>query len=116
MYTYWNDVLCDLVVWKNMLILTFAFFSCSIAALEGAVESLSSGGAIELSLIHPQLTLLRDYDQPLERYDDYEDDDGELRAESSLAEKFGEFSLSAIINSLSLTRNLHLITRPLWSV
>lgn len=48
---------------------------------------------MELPLIRPQLTLLQDYSQPLERYDDYEDDEGELRAESNLAEKFGEFPL-----------------------
>lgn len=60
------------------------------AALEDAVEALTSGGAIELPLIRPQLTLMQDYSQPLERYDDYEDDEGELRAESNLAEKFGE--------------------------
>lgn len=59
-------------------------------ALEDAIEALSSGGAIELPLIRPQLTLMHDYNQPLERYDDYEDDEGELRAESNLAEKFGE--------------------------
>ena len=45
-----------------------------------------------MPLIRPQLTLLQDYSQPLERYDDYEDDEGELRAESNLAEKFGEFA------------------------
>lgn len=66
------------------------FFSL-LAALEDAIEALSSGGAIEMPLIRPQLTLLQDYSQPLERYDDYEDDEGELRAESNLAEKFGEF-------------------------
>ncbi|MEQ2164342.1 hypothetical protein GOODEAATRI_005691, partial [Goodea atripinnis] len=81
--------------------------------LDGAVEALSSRGAIDLPLIRPQLTLLPDYNQPLERYDDYEDDEGELRAESSLAERFGDFPLPAIINSLSLTGNLHLVTWPL---
>lgn len=55
-------------------------------------EALSSGGATEFPLVQPQLTLIQDYSLPLERYDDYEDDEGELRAESSLAEKFGEFS------------------------
>uniref|UniRef100_A0A8D3EBW1 Multiple EGF-like-domains 6b n=1 Tax=Scophthalmus maximus TaxID=52904 RepID=A0A8D3EBW1_SCOMX len=60
----------------------------SCIPLEDAVEALSSGGPIELPLIRPQLTLLQDYSQPLERYDDYEDDEGELRAESNLAEKF----------------------------
>lgn len=54
------------------------------------VEALSSGGAIEFPLIHPPITLVQDYNLPLERYDDYEDDEGELRAESNLAEKFGE--------------------------
>lgn len=64
--------------------------ACFLAALEDAIEALSSGAAIELPLIQPLLTLMQDYNQPLERYDDYEDDDGELRAESNLAEKFGE--------------------------
>lgn len=67
---------------------------CLHTALEDTVEALSSGGAIELPLIQPLLTLIHDYNQPLERYDDYEDDEGELRAESNLAEKFGEFSTS----------------------
>lgn len=61
-----------------------------LTALEDAIEALSSGGPIELPLIRPQLTLMQDYSQPLERYDDYEDDEGELRAESNLAEKFGD--------------------------
>ena len=60
----------------------------NFTALEEAVEALSGTGAIELP--YPQLTLLHDYNQPLERYDDYEDDEGELRAESNLEEKFGE--------------------------
>lgn len=60
------------------------------AALEDTVEALTSGAPIELPLLRPQLTLVHDYSQPLERYDDYEDDEGELRAESNLAEKFGE--------------------------
>lgn len=54
-------------------------------------EALSSGGATEFPLVEPQLTLIQDYRLPLERYyGDYEDDEGELRAESNLAEKFGE--------------------------
>lgn len=69
---------------------------CLPTALEDAVEALSSGGTIELPLIRPQLTLIQDYSQPLERYDDYEDDEGELRAESNLAEKFSEFSLKPL--------------------
>lgn len=64
--------------------------SCSSAALEDVFEALSSGGATEFPLVQPQLTLIEDYSLPLERYDDYEDDEGELRAESNLAEKFGE--------------------------
>lgn len=69
--------------------------SClSPAALEDAIEALSSGGAMELPLIRP-LLLMQDNNQPLERYDDYEDDEGELRAESNLAEKFGEYPLKA---------------------
>ena len=81
-------------IWND----TYAFWlMCAVcifsptAALEGAIEALSSGGTIELPLARPQLTLLQDYGQPLERFDDYEDDEGELRAESNLAEKFGEF-------------------------
>lgn len=72
----------------NPVFIIWPFFPSS--ALEDAVEALSSGGPIELPLIRPQLTLLQDYSQPLERYDDYEDDEGELRAESNLAEKFGD--------------------------
>lgn len=53
-------------------------------------EALSSGGATEFPLPRPQVTIIQDYSLPLERYDDYEDDEGELRAESNLAEKFGE--------------------------
>ena len=53
------------------------------------MEALSSGGAIELPLPRPQLTLLQEHSQALERYDDYEDDEGELLAESTLQEKFG---------------------------
>lgn len=62
------------------------------AALGNTVEALSSGSQdIVGTLAQPQLALLQDYNQPLERYDDYEDDDaGELLAESMLAEKFGE--------------------------
>lgn len=73
------------------------FFFFLTVALEDAVEALSSGGSIELPLIRPQLTLLQDYSQPLERFDDYEDDEGELRAESNLAEKFGEFHLKPLL-------------------
>lgn len=42
---------------------------------------------------------MQDYSQPLERYDDYEDDEGELRAESNLAEKFGESPLKSVERS-----------------
>lgn len=64
-------------------------WECSSAALEDVFEALSSGGATEFPLVQPRLTLIQDYSLPLERYDDYEDDEGELRAESNLAEKFG---------------------------
>lgn len=75
-------------------------------------EALSSGGATEFPLVQPQLTLIQDYSLPLERYDDYEDDEGELRAESSLAEKFGEFSPPPESDPLVITnRKLYLITR-----
>lgn len=73
------------------------------------VEALSSGGAIEFPLIRPPITLVQDYDLPLERYDDYEDDEGELRAESNLAEKFGE-SPPQTCYPLIINRILYLIT------
>uniref|UniRef100_A0A671PNQ7 Multiple epidermal growth factor-like domains protein 6 n=1 Tax=Sinocyclocheilus anshuiensis TaxID=1608454 RepID=A0A671PNQ7_9TELE len=62
---------------------------CGCDALERAVEELSSPAVVERPLLH--LTLLQDYPQPLELYHDYEDDDGfgELRADSTLSEKFG---------------------------
>lgn len=57
-------------------------------ALERAVEELSSPVVVERPLVH--LTLLQDYPQSLERYNDYEEDGfGELRAESTISEKFG---------------------------
>ncbi len=49
-------------------------------------ELVSSGQAVDRP--RPQLTILQDSEQILERYDDYEDDAGELRAESTLTEKF----------------------------
>lgn len=51
-------------------------------------------------MLRPQITLVQDYNLPLERYDDYEDDEGELRAESNLAEKFGESSMNGSLSSL----------------
>lgn len=68
-------------------------------------EALSSGGATEFPLVQPQLTLVQDYSLPLERYGDYEDDEGELRAESNLAEKFGESSPPSVTCSLSCTES-----------
>lgn len=59
-------------------------------ALQDTVEALSSGQSVER--LRPQLTILQDYDQILEKYDDYEDDAGELRAENTLAEKFSTFT------------------------
>lgn len=55
---------------------------------------------MELPVLRPQVTLVQDYSLPLERYDDYEDDEGELRAESNLAEKFGKSSMSGSLASL----------------
>lgn len=55
---------------------------------------------MELPVLRPQITLVQDYNLPLERYDDYEDDEGELRAESNLAEKFGESSMNGSLSSL----------------
>lgn len=63
-------------------------FVCS--ALQEAVEVLSSGQAVEAP--RPQLMILQDYEQILERYDDYEEDTGELRAENTLAEKFSKLT------------------------
>lgn len=68
----------------NVQSVIFLILVC-VSALEDAVEVLSSGQEEKPQL---QLILLQDYDQ-LERYDDYEEDEGELRAESSLIEKFG---------------------------
>lgn len=68
--------------------------SIPLAALEDAIEALTSGAPLELPALRPQITLVQDYSLPLERYDDYEDDEGELRAESNLAEKFGGSSVS----------------------
>lgn len=59
------------------------------SALQDTVEALSSGQSVERP--RPQLTILQDYEQILERYDDYEEDAGELRAENTLAEKFSKF-------------------------
>lgn len=71
---------------KTTLIMSKYLFLC--VALEGAVEELSSPVVVERPFLH--LTLLQDYPQPLERYHDYEEDSfGELRAESTLSEKFG---------------------------
>lgn len=55
---------------------------------------------MELPVLRPQITLVQDYSLPLERYDDYEDDEGELRAESNLAEKFGKSSTNGSLASL----------------
>lgn len=78
-------------------------------------EALSSGGATEFPLVQPQLTLIEDYSLPLERYDDYEDDEGELRAESNLAEKFGESHPPSrhchCYPLVFMDRKLYLITR-----
>lgn len=71
---------------KTTLIMSIYLFLC--VALERAVEELSSPVVAERPFLH--LTLLQDYPQPLERYHDYEEDSfGELRAESTLSEKFG---------------------------
>ena len=59
-------------------------------ALEGAVEALEWSSRIAVERPLPQITLLGDYFQPLERYDDYEEDNlGELRAQSTLTQTFG---------------------------
>lgn len=87
----------------------------SSAALEDVFEALSSGGATEFPLVQPQLTLIQDYSLPLERYGDYEDDEGELRAESNLAEKFGESTSLPLSPQcyplVIMNRKLYLITR-----
>ncbi len=56
--------------------------------LEESLEALSSGQVVDRP--RPQLTILQDYEQILERYDDYEDDTGELLAESTLTQKFSK--------------------------
>lgn len=71
-----------------------------LAALEDAIEALTSGAPLELPVLRPQITLVQDYSLPLERYDDYEDDEGELRAESNLAEKFGKSSMNGSLSPL----------------
>lgn len=69
---------------------------CLCVALERAVEELSSPVVVERPLLH--LTLLQDYPQPLERYHDYEEDGfGELRAESTLSEKFCVSFFSSVL-------------------
>ncbi len=52
------------------------------------MEAMSSGQAVDSP--RPQLTILQDYEQTLKRYHDYEDDTGELRAESTVTEKFSK--------------------------
>lgn len=84
---------------KKKPVLT-AVVSIPLAALEDAIEALTSGAPLELPVLRPQITLVQDYSLPLERYDDYEDDEGELRAESNLAEKFGELSMNGSLSSL----------------
>lgn len=92
--TYWQHA-----AQKKKPVLT-AVVSIPLAALEDAIEALTSGAPLELPLLRPQITLVQDYSLPLERYDDYEDDEGELRAESNLAEKFGESSMNGSLSSL----------------
>lgn len=78
------------------------------SALRDAVEALSSGQAVERP--GPQLTILQDYEQILERYDDYEEDAGELKAENTLAEKFSTFiSVNLdIIHTLEQLEYIHI--------
>lgn len=79
---------------KTTLIMSIYLFLC--VALERAVEELSSPVVVERPLLH--LTLLQDYPQPLERYHDYEEDRfGELRAESTLSEKFSVLFFSSVL-------------------
>lgn len=59
-------------------------------ALERAVEALSHHIVVERPF--SDFTLLQDYPQPLNRYDDYDEYTfGELRAESIITEKFGKW-------------------------
>jgi hypothetical protein len=96
----------DILVTCYSLSLSLTLLLSYSAVLGNTVETLSSGGQdIVGTLAQPQLALLQDYNQPLERYDDYEDDDArELLAESTLAEKFGE-----PLNSNTDTLGLYLI-------
>uniref|UniRef100_A0A4W5RWH2 Multiple EGF-like-domains 6b n=1 Tax=Hucho hucho TaxID=62062 RepID=A0A4W5RWH2_9TELE len=57
---------------------------------DGCGCDVGGGQDIVGPLAQPQLALLQDYNQPLERYDDYEDDDaGELLAETCPEGSFG---------------------------
>lgn len=66
-----------------------------VSVLEELVEALSSGQTVKKP--RPQLTILQDYEQILERYDDYEDDTGELRAENTLTEKFSKIPSDSLL-------------------
>lgn len=63
-------------------------------ALEKAVEALSVDVLSRHVLVenpYSEFTLLQDYPQPLENYDDYEEYTfGELRAETTITEKYGQ--------------------------
>lgn len=64
-------------------------------ALEKTVEALSVEALSRHVVVEnpfSEFTLLRDYPQPLDHYDDYgEYTFGELRAESTIIEKFGQW-------------------------
>lgn len=63
-------------------------------ALDKAVEALSVDALSHRVVVEnpfSKFTLLQDYPQPLEHYDDYEEYTfGELRAENTITEKFGQ--------------------------
>lgn len=60
-------------------------------ALEKEIEALSLSRHMVVVNPFSELTLLQDYPQALEGYDDYEEYTfGELRAESTITEKFGQ--------------------------
>lgn len=60
-------------------------------ALEEEIEALSLSRRMVVVNPFSELTLLQDYPQALESYDDYEEYTfGELRAENTIIEKFGQ--------------------------
>lgn len=82
------------------------------SVLEESVEALSSGQTMDRP--QPQLTILQDYEQILERYDDFEDDTGELRAESTLMEKFSKKHVKTVILYIGGYYSICIIMHKAW--